>query len=148
MLGIGEAARRLHVAPHVLHHWEELGVISPGRTPAGHRRYSEDDLRRARLILRLQRAGLSLAQIHAVVNGDTDAAEQILLARAALLHGVIEDATVRAAWLDHAATCRTPRCPHCASLERAVCAEGDERCDDTLGLEPEPARAGETRRSD
>jgi DNA-binding transcriptional MerR regulator/quercetin dioxygenase-like cupin family protein len=41
---IGEAARRLQVSPSVLRLWERQGLITPKRTGAGYRLYSEADL--------------------------------------------------------------------------------------------------------
>ena len=41
---IGEAARLVGVSTDTLRRWEREGVFTPGRTPAGHRRYSDADI--------------------------------------------------------------------------------------------------------
>ncbi len=52
---IGEAARLTGVSRENLRVWERERLISPRRTPGGHRLYSGDDLRRLREIARLRR---------------------------------------------------------------------------------------------
>lgn len=51
---IGEAARLTGVSRGLLRLWEREQLISPKRTPGGHRLYSADDLRRLRQIARLR----------------------------------------------------------------------------------------------
>jgi DNA-binding transcriptional MerR regulator len=55
---IGEVVRLLHqdcgVTESSLRFWEKMGLIRSQRTPGGHRVYTEDDLKRIRLIKRLQ----------------------------------------------------------------------------------------------
>ena len=65
---IGEAARKLGVATHVLRHWEEVGVVVPRRAASGHRHYDEEHLTRARVLQSCQRIGLSLAEIRQVLD--------------------------------------------------------------------------------
>lgn len=60
---IADAAARAGVAPHVLRHWEDVGVLRPARSPAGHRVYDETLVALARLVLVCQRAGFSLSEI-------------------------------------------------------------------------------------
>ena len=49
---IGELASLAKVTVRTLHHYDEIGLLRPrGRTVAGHRRYSRDDLDRLRQIL-------------------------------------------------------------------------------------------------
>ena len=52
---IGEVARLTGVSRGMLRLWERERLISPRRTPGGHRLYSADDLRRLRQIVRLRR---------------------------------------------------------------------------------------------
>ena len=62
------------VTPRVLGHWAAHGIALPsveyprtkGRRP---RRYSAQDVARVRLIVRLRRAGLSLARVRVVLMG-------------------------------------------------------------------------------
>ena len=49
---IGEAARLTGVSQGLLHLWEREGLISPQRTPGGHRFYTAEDLERLHQIVR------------------------------------------------------------------------------------------------
>ena len=47
MWSVGELARATGVTVRALHHYDEVGLLAPSaRTAAGHRRYSDEDLRR------------------------------------------------------------------------------------------------------
>jgi MerR family transcriptional regulator, light-induced transcriptional regulator len=60
-LSIGEVAARTGVAEGTLRMWETRhGFPTPGRLASGHRRYSEEDLRRVLSVARAREAGLSL----------------------------------------------------------------------------------------
>jgi DNA-binding transcriptional MerR regulator len=43
---IGAVAENFGLATHVLRHWESVGLLTPERDAAGHRRYREHDLTR------------------------------------------------------------------------------------------------------
>jgi MerR family redox-sensitive transcriptional activator SoxR len=63
LLAIGELAKRSGVAPSALRYYEQLGLISSVRTPAGHRRYQRAVLRRIAFIVFAQKIGLTLEQV-------------------------------------------------------------------------------------
>ncbi|MEU3096149.1 MerR family transcriptional regulator [Streptomyces sp. NPDC006967] len=61
---IGEVARRSGVSARMLRHYDSLGLLHPtGRTGAGYREYSGDDIRRIFHIESLRSLGLSLREI-------------------------------------------------------------------------------------
>jgi MerR family transcriptional regulator, thiopeptide resistance regulator len=61
---VGEAARLSGVSVRTLHHYDEIGLLVPGgRTAAGYRLYSADDLRRLRQILLYRELDFSLDEI-------------------------------------------------------------------------------------
>ena len=61
---IGEVARRSGVSARMLRHYDSLGLVRPtGRTEAGYREYSSDDIRRIFHIESLRSLGLSLRAI-------------------------------------------------------------------------------------
>lgn len=65
---VGEVARLAHVSIRTLHHYESVGLLRPsGRTPAGHRRYSSDDLARLREILFYRELDFGLDEIAAML---------------------------------------------------------------------------------
>lgn len=62
-LRIGELARRTGIATDLLRAWERrYGLLTPERTAAGYRLYSDDDVRRVRRMRELLAAGLSAAE--------------------------------------------------------------------------------------
>jgi len=71
-LTVGEVARRAGVNTSALRFYESNGLISSDRTPAGHRRYHADVLRRVSFIRVAQRVGLSLAEIRAALDSLPD----------------------------------------------------------------------------
>lgn len=80
-LSIGEAARLAGVSVQTLRHYDALGLLVPSEVSvAGHRRYSERDCERLRLIRTLREVGFDLRSIHELLDGraDPDAAFQIL----------------------------------------------------------------------
>jgi len=63
LLTIGEIATRSGVATSALRFYEERGLITSERTPAGHRRYPRSVLRLVAFIVFAQRVGLTLEEI-------------------------------------------------------------------------------------
>ncbi|MFF9351874.1 HEAT repeat domain-containing protein [Streptomyces sp. NPDC014734] len=61
---IGDVARRSGVSARMLRHYESLGLVRPtGRTGAGYREYSGEDIRRILHIESLRSLGLSLREV-------------------------------------------------------------------------------------
>ncbi|MEV4004755.1 HEAT repeat domain-containing protein [Actinomadura sp. NPDC049753] len=61
---IGDVARRSGVSARMLRHYESLGLVRPtGRTGAGYREYSGEDIRRIFHIESLRSLGLSLREV-------------------------------------------------------------------------------------
>jgi MerR family transcriptional regulator, thiopeptide resistance regulator len=64
LMKVGELAERSGVSVPTLHHYDEIGLLRPsGRSAAGHRLYSEDDVARLLLIRSLQQTGFSLDEV-------------------------------------------------------------------------------------
>jgi len=79
LMKIGELARRTDKTVRALHHYESLELLQPAhRSKGGFRLYDASNLERIAYIDRLQRLGLSLAEIRTLVerwvNGDSPAA--------------------------------------------------------------------------
>ena len=69
MKTVGEVAELARVSVRTLHHYDELGLLSPSeRSEAGYRLYSYDDLARLREILIWRALGFSLAEIASVLD--------------------------------------------------------------------------------
>ncbi|MFJ9848089.1 MerR family transcriptional regulator [Streptomyces sp. NPDC101150] len=61
---IGDVARRSGVSARMLRHYDSLGLVRPtGRTDAGYREYSSEDIRRILHIESLRSLGLSLREV-------------------------------------------------------------------------------------
>lgn len=61
---VGELAERTGLTVRTLHHYDELGLLTPAdRTEAGYRLYSRDDVERLLRILALRQLGLSLSEV-------------------------------------------------------------------------------------
>src|ERR1700722_12559207 len=81
---VGELAQATGLSQRVLRHWEELGLVTPARTAAGHRRYGPGEITRLYRALALRQAGLRLAQIKALLDaGDPQSAAATLRAQLA-----------------------------------------------------------------
>ena len=82
---VGEVARRAGVATSALRFYEMEGLIHSERTPAGHRRYHADVLRRVSFIRTAQLVGLSLSEIREALSslpdGRTPTAQRLGAAR-------------------------------------------------------------------
>jgi DNA-binding transcriptional MerR regulator len=70
---VGHLARATGLTVRTLHHWDEIGLLRPaGRSGAGHRHYSDDDVRRLYRIVALRRLGLSLEDVGAALAAEGD----------------------------------------------------------------------------
>lgn len=66
---IGDLAKRTGVSIRTLHHYDEIGLLSPShRTPSGHRQYAEDDVARLQQIVSLRSLGLPLEEIRGALD--------------------------------------------------------------------------------
>jgi DNA-binding transcriptional MerR regulator len=70
---IGRAAEMAGVTVRTLHHYDEIGLLTPGdRSSAGYRRYDDVDLERLQQILLYRELGFTLDEIAAILD-DPDA---------------------------------------------------------------------------
>ena len=70
MLKIGELAKRTGLTVRTLHHYDDIGLLSPSaRSDAGYRLYNETDIARLHRILALRRFGMGLAEIGTYLTG-------------------------------------------------------------------------------
>jgi DNA-binding transcriptional MerR regulator len=70
---VGQVAKLAGVTVRTLHHYDEVGLLSPsGRTSAGYRRYDDADLERLQLVRYYRELGFPLDEIAAILD-DPDA---------------------------------------------------------------------------
>lgn len=114
--GIGELAARFGLAPHVLRHWEDAGLLVPATRVGGRRRYDDSHVARVVMIQRAKAAGLSLDRIRQLFDATDGAGRRAVLAEQdALLDEQIRRAEESKQLVAHALTCAAPdftRCPH------------------------------------
>ena len=76
---VGELARRTGLSIRALHHYDEIGLLRPRRrTPAGHRLYGLEEVRRLQQIASLKALGLSLDEIRGCLDKPEHALERVL----------------------------------------------------------------------
>ncbi len=76
---IGQVAKLARVTVRTLHYYDQVDLLHPsGRSEAGYRRYSVDDLERLQRILCYRQLGFALDQIKAVIDDpETDPLEHL-----------------------------------------------------------------------
>jgi DNA-binding transcriptional MerR regulator len=90
-LKVGELAKQVGVSVRTLHHYDEIGLLSPSaHTSAGHRRYSATDVLRLQQITSLRQLGFSLRDIRAWLDDPAKSARQIVDLHLARLRERIE----------------------------------------------------------
>ncbi|GAA2709407.1 MerR family transcriptional regulator [Micromonospora olivasterospora] len=66
---VGRVAKAAGVTVRTLHHYDEIGLLSPsGRSPAGYRRYDDADLERLQLIRYYRELGFPLEEIATILD--------------------------------------------------------------------------------
>ena len=75
-LRIGEVAIEAGVTTRTLRYYQELGLLDPGQSPGGSRRYGESDVIRLKRILELRDVmGFDLERIRAILSSEDRLAE-------------------------------------------------------------------------
>lgn len=67
---VGELARATGLTIRALHHYDEIGLLVPPRTEAGHRAYTPQDVERLYRVLALRGVGMPLQDIAAALDDD------------------------------------------------------------------------------
>lgn len=113
---IGDAAAALGLATHVLRHWEDMRVLVPPRAPSGHRVYDDELVAQARVVVKCQRAGLSLQEIATLLHGGRDDRVRIIATHRERIIQDIRTLSQTEDFLTHVLTCQHPlvtECPGC-----------------------------------
>ncbi|MDQ4106451.1 MAG: MerR family transcriptional regulator, partial [Actinomycetota bacterium] len=76
---VGELAARTSLSVRTLHHYDEIGLLSPsGRTEAGYRLYSAEDVLRLQKIRSLKTLGLSLVEMRGCLEDESFSVQQVI----------------------------------------------------------------------
>ncbi|NUT91600.1 MAG: MerR family transcriptional regulator [Saccharothrix sp.] len=81
---VGELAKAGGITARTLHHYDEIGLLTPSvRNAQGHRLYTDDDVRRLYRIRALGQLGVPLDRVGAALDRDTPALRDLLSAQLA-----------------------------------------------------------------
>lgn len=85
-LTVGQVAALVGISVRALHHWDEIGLVTPSaRTVAGYRLYGSDDLTRIHTVLIYREIGMPLARIAQILDDpDADAGAHLTRQRSLL----------------------------------------------------------------
>lgn len=79
LLKVGQLAKQVCLSVRTLHHYDEIGLLSPSvRTDAGHRLYNTKDISRLHRIQALKQLGLSLQQIAEIIQANSQPLPEII----------------------------------------------------------------------
>lgn len=88
---VGQLAKRTGLTVRTLHHYDEIGLLSPARTSSGYRRYDESDVARLNRIVALRQLGIPLEEIGRCLDDAAYALPKVLRLRAVRLRSEIEE---------------------------------------------------------
>jgi len=125
-LSIGEVTARVGLETHVLRHWEDVGLLRPGRDGAGRRRYVAGDLVRIAVIRRSKAAGMTLEQVQVLLDADAPGRHRVLEEHIADLDRRMEEMRRSREMTEHALRCRAHDIATCPRFKAAV----DDMVDD------------------
>ena len=118
---IGELASRFGLAPHVLRHWEAMGLLAPATRVNGRRRYAQEHLSRVAMIVGGKAGGLSLEQLgDLLAAGSPDDRRQLLERHHADLEQRQRDIERSKAMIEHALECDEHDFTQCPGFRRLV----------------------------
>jgi MerR family transcriptional regulator, copper efflux regulator len=130
---IGELAARFDLAPHVLRHWESMGLLAPATRVNGRRRYTPEHITRVAMIIGGKAGGLSLEQLAALLAARTaDDRRQLLEHHLDDLQRRMRDIERSRAMIEHAIDCDEHDFTQCPGFKRLVdrLARGGQRTPD------------------
>jgi MerR family transcriptional regulator, thiopeptide resistance regulator len=84
---VGELASRTGMSVRALHHYDEIGLLSPSlRTPSGHRLYQQADIARLQQIQSLRLMGIPLEEVKQLLDGAAISPREVIELHLARLH--------------------------------------------------------------
>src|ERR1043165_524839 len=77
-LRVGRLARESKISIRTLHCYDEVGLVSPRRTPSGQRVYGPEEILRLQQVLSLRQLGLPLEEIRRCLRGSRFSPRRVL----------------------------------------------------------------------
>ncbi|GGY78212.1 MerR family transcriptional regulator [Cellvibrio zantedeschiae] len=94
LLKVGQLAKQVCLSVRTLHHYDEIGLLSPSvRTDAGHRLYNTKDISRLHRIQALKQLGIPLQKIADIIQENSQPLPDIIAQQIANLERELEQAT-------------------------------------------------------
>lgn len=88
---VGKVADTFGVTVRTLHHYDEIGLLTPNeRSPAGYRLYTQDDLTRLQQIVVYRRLEMPLEEIAQLLDDEQNAADHLRRQRATVMSRLSE----------------------------------------------------------
>lgn len=115
---IAEVAEILQLAPHVLRHWEDQGVVVASRSPNGYREYDDEALTRLRVVKACREAGVSLPRIRVLLHRDEAGRAEVIRDERARVTTQLAELRSTLLFLDHVLGCRHSLMSRCHSCSR------------------------------
>ncbi|MEX0153907.1 MerR family transcriptional regulator [Microbacterium sp. LMI1-1-1.1] len=115
---IGDAAHEVDSAPHVLRHWESVGVIRPERDPSGRRAYGPQDIVKLRIVRACQRLGISLSDIRTVIRGTRPERKAVVEQQLAWIEEQRRQLDAAEEFLSHVVNCSAADVTRCDGWRR------------------------------
>ena len=85
-LTVGQVAEQFDVTVRTLHHYDEIGLLTPSdRSRAGYRLYTPDDLTRLQHVVVYRRLGFALEEVALLLDHPESAAQHLRRQRAAVM---------------------------------------------------------------
>jgi DNA-binding transcriptional MerR regulator len=83
---VGQVAELFDITVRTLHHYDEIGLLSPSdRSPAGYRLYTEDDLARLQHVVVYRRLGFALEEVALLLDHPESVEQHLRRQRAAVI---------------------------------------------------------------
>ncbi len=84
---VGELANRTGMSVRALHHYDEIGLLTPTlRTPSGHRLYQQSDVERLQQVQSLRLMGIPLDEVRRLLDGAGMSPREVIALHIAKLH--------------------------------------------------------------
>ncbi|GAB4077054.1 MerR family transcriptional regulator [Nostocoides australiense] len=157
LLTVGQVAETFAVTVRTLHHYDEIGLLTPReRTYAGYRLYTASDLERLATIVVYRRLGFGLEEIAELLAGEGDLVEHLRRQRAAVTTRLTELRELVTA-LDHALEAEMGNRPATTEelkdlfgdgFDESYAAEAQERWGDTPAWTQSQARTATYTKAD
>ncbi|MDZ7917354.1 MAG: MerR family transcriptional regulator [Rhodococcus sp. (in: high G+C Gram-positive bacteria)] len=120
---IGEVAQLLGVPSHVLRHWDDAGVVVPDRLASGHRDYTDEHVRRLRVLRACQEVGVSLADIRLILHRNEPERAAVIEQQLTRIRRQRNQLELAERFLAHVVSCThdlLTRCPQCSAYPKGV----------------------------